>query len=262
MKLTLAPGLVGATTLAGRRWGPRVAGWLGGLPVVVGPILLAFALERGSGFASRAAAGALLGLLSLNAFVLAYAWGARLVGWFWAVVLGWAAFGVATFLLDGVSVPAGVGLVVVLASFFLTSAALPRGVAGVPVAAPQFDLVLRMSATAGLVLVLTAVAGVLGPRLSGLLAAFPVLATVLAAFTHAQDGPAAVAQFLRGLVTGLTAFAVFCFVAAVSLGADWGVAPAFLTASAAALLSHALTLLLRRARPARAEAASAGGERA
>jgi hypothetical protein len=26
LKLTLAPGLVAATTLAGRRWGPRAAG--------------------------------------------------------------------------------------------------------------------------------------------------------------------------------------------------------------------------------------------
>ena len=63
LKLTLAPGLVAATTVAGRRWGPRVAGWLGGLPVVVGPILLALALERGDGFAAEAAEGSLIGLL-------------------------------------------------------------------------------------------------------------------------------------------------------------------------------------------------------
>src|SRR4051794_19408622 len=80
LKLTLAPGLVTATTLAGRRWGPRMAGWLGGLPVVVAPILLAITLEHGRAFGSRAAAGALLGLLSLTGFVLAYGWGARVVG--------------------------------------------------------------------------------------------------------------------------------------------------------------------------------------
>src|SRR3954465_294101 len=71
LKLTLAPGLVVATTRAGRRWGPRVAGWLGGLPVVVAPILLAITLEHGSAFGARAAAGALLGLLSLTFFILA-----------------------------------------------------------------------------------------------------------------------------------------------------------------------------------------------
>src|SRR6059058_311910 len=60
LKLTLAPGLVAATTLAGRRWGPRMAGWLGGLPVVVAPILLAITLEHGRSFAARAAGGALI----------------------------------------------------------------------------------------------------------------------------------------------------------------------------------------------------------
>src|SRR3954468_6730773 len=81
LKLTLAPGLVTATTLAGRRWGPRMAGWLGGLPVVIAPILLAITLEHGREFGSRAAGGALLGLLSLTGFVLTYGGGARGVGW-------------------------------------------------------------------------------------------------------------------------------------------------------------------------------------
>ena len=38
LKLSLAPGLVGAATLAGRRWGGTVSGWLVGFPVVAGPI--------------------------------------------------------------------------------------------------------------------------------------------------------------------------------------------------------------------------------
>src|SRR3954468_4132790 len=77
LKLTLAPGLVTATTLAGRRWGPRMAGWLGGLPVVVAPILLAITLEHGRAFGARAAAGALLGLPSLPFFLLPHGWGGR-----------------------------------------------------------------------------------------------------------------------------------------------------------------------------------------
>lgn len=240
MKLTLAPGLVAATTLAGRRWGPRVAGWLGGLPVVVGPILLAFALERGEAFGADAAAGALLGLLSLDAFVLAYAWCARSMGWLPTTLVSWAAFAAATLVLDPIDVPPGLALVLVCGSFALTAAALPRTVAEAPARAPRFDLQLRVLATAALVLALTGLADALGPRLSGLLAAFPVLATVLCVFTHAQVGPAAVAQFLRGLVTGLTAFAVFCFVVAEMLESA-GIAATFLVATAAALAVHAVT---------------------
>jgi hypothetical protein len=244
LKLTLAPGLVAATTLAGRRWGPRVAGWLGGLPVVVGPILLAFALERGASFAAGAAGGALLGLLALNAFVICYAWCARVMGWLPAVALSWAAFALATLLLDPVNIPLGAALALVLGSFWVTALLLPRAAASGSVAVPRWDLGLRVLATAALVLALTGLAGALGPRLSGLLAAFPVLATVLAAFTHAQEGAAATAQFLRGLVTGLSSFAVFCFVVAELLPSA-GIAAAFLAGAAAALGSHGLTLAVR-----------------
>src|SRR4051794_32282632 len=92
LKLTLAPGLVTATTLAGRRWGPRMAGWLGGLPVVVAPILLAITLEHGRSFGSRAAGGALLGLLSLTFFIPAYGWGGRWMSWLPAAPVGRAGF--------------------------------------------------------------------------------------------------------------------------------------------------------------------------
>src|SRR3954452_4758085 len=93
MKLTLAPGLVAATTLAGRRWGPRIAGWLGGLPVVVAPILLALALEHGPHFGSLAAEGALVSLLSLTLFILAYGWCARWMGWLPGAAIGLGAVG-------------------------------------------------------------------------------------------------------------------------------------------------------------------------
>lgn len=240
LKLTLAPGLVAATTLAGRRWGPRVAGWLGGLPVVVGPILLALALEQGDAFAAEAAEGSLFGLLSLSAFVLAYAWSARRVGWLPALLAGWAAFVLATIPLESLDPPPAVGLLAVSACFLLTERALPRAAQASsvpPPAPPRFDVAMRALCTAVLVLVLTALADVLGPRLSGMLAAFPVLASVLAAFTHAQAGAAAAADFLRGLVRGLLSFALFCFVVAVLLP-DAGIAIAFLAATAAALATH------------------------
>ena len=246
LKLTLAPGLVAATTLAGRRWGPRAAGWLGGLPVVVGPILLAFALERGDAFAAHAAARALLGLLSLTFFVLAYGWSARVMGWLPAAALGWLAFGIATFALEHVDVPNWVALALVCASFAAAAVLLPRAPAEPSSGAPRFDLLLRAGATAALVLLLTGLAGALGPRLSGLLASFPVLATVLAAFTHAQDGPAAAAQLLRGFVTGLVAFAVFCFSVAELLPHD-SLGVTFLVSSLAALAVHAVSFALQRA---------------
>jgi hypothetical protein len=96
---------------------------------------------------------------------------------------------------------------------------------------------------------LTAVAGWLGPQLSGLLAPFPVIATVLATFTHAQSGTDELLRLLRGLLTGLGAFALFCFTLAVSL--HWlDTASAFALATALALLMQGVVHMLVRGDPA------------
>jgi hypothetical protein len=213
--------------------------------VVVAPILLAITLEHGREFGSRAAGGALLGLLSLTGFVLAYGWCARVMGWLPAAALGWLAFLAMTLLLDQVDPPNWLSFVLVCASFALAAALLPRAAAEPAGAAPRFDLVLRAAATAALVLALTGLAGALGPRLSGLLASFPVLATVLAAFTHVQEGPAAAAQLLRGFAIGLVAFAAFCFAVAELLPSS-SVAVAFLASAAIALAAHGLSFGIQR----------------
>jgi hypothetical protein len=221
MKLTLAPGLVAATTLAGRRWGALVAGVVGGFPAVVGPILIALTVQHGDAFAARAAGGALAGLISLTAFVVAYAWLARRLPWPAALVASWGAFAAATTALDGVEPPVELALPLVIGCFALAYATLPRPPhrAAGDATPPGWDLALRVAATAAFVLALTGLAGALGPRLSGLLAAFPVLASVLCAFVHAQQGSDAVADFLRGLVAGLGGFAAFCFAVAELLPA-------------------------------------------
>jgi hypothetical protein len=235
MKLTLAPGLVAATTLAGRRWGALVAGVVGGFPAVVGPILIALDAQHGDAFATRAAAGALAGLISLTAFVVAYGRLAPRLGWPATLACSWGAFALATLALDGLEPAPEIALPLVLGAFALAYAALPRtsrpARADLP---PRWDLPLRVAATAAFVLALTGLAGALGPRLSGLLAAFPVLASVLSAFIHAQEGADAVADFLRGLVAGLGGFAAFCFTVAELLPAA-GPVPAFAAGTLVAL---------------------------
>jgi hypothetical protein len=248
MKLTLAPALVAATTLAARRWGALVGGVVGGFPAVVGPILIAIDVEHGDRFAARSAAGALAGLLSLTAFVLAYAWIARRLSWLPTLALSWAIYALATLALDGIDISAELALPLVLASFTAAVALMPRTRARPhPAPAPRWDLALRVGVTAVFVVALTAAAGALGPRLSGLLAAFPVLASVLSIFIHAQEGPDAVADFLRGMLGGLAGFAAFCFVVALVLR-DSSPVVAFALATVVALAVNG-ALAVRAIRP-------------
>ncbi|MBN8494763.1 MAG: hypothetical protein J0M00_25385 [Burkholderiales bacterium] len=48
LKLLLVPAFLGLLTLVARWLGPAVAGWLAGLPLVAGPIVLILALEQGA----------------------------------------------------------------------------------------------------------------------------------------------------------------------------------------------------------------------
>ncbi len=86
VKVLLAPSFVVGASLVARRFGPRVGGLIAGLPVVAGPILLAYALAHGRAFAATAAAGTLLGLVSLIAFVIVYARLAGRLSW-WLCML-------------------------------------------------------------------------------------------------------------------------------------------------------------------------------
>jgi hypothetical protein len=88
------------------------------------------------------------------------------------------------------------------------------------------------------VLTLTAGSGALGPHLSGLLAPFPIITSVLAIFTHAPGGSAQVSVLLRNFLFGFYGFAVFCFALAVTLP-ELETAAAFGLATATALAVQA-----------------------
>ena len=111
------------------------------------------------------------------------------------------------------------GVVVLAASCAAALWLMPRD-AGAPGHGrpPRWDLVVRMSAAAALVLALTSAAAWLGPSLSGFLASFPLATTILVAFAHAQRGSAAVSGFFRGFLPVLPMFGVFCALLTVTLG--------------------------------------------
>jgi hypothetical protein len=242
VKLTLAPAFVVGASLAARRFGPRIGGLIAGLPVVAGPILLVYALAHGRAFASGAAAATLLGLVSLTAFLVVYSRVGARASWPLALLAGWLAFAVATGLLSTFSLSVGAALAFAAAGVLTGFAALPHPAgtrsSGAP---PSWDLPLRAACAAALVLVLSAVSGWLGPQLSGLLAPFPIIASVLAVFTHAQRGVDDVRRMSRGMVAGFGAFALFCLTASLALR-TLDIAASFALASVVALATQAAML--------------------
>ncbi len=234
LKLLLVPSLIALVTLAGRRWGPLVAGWLSAFPIVAGPILLVIALEQGAAFAASASANTLLAVLAILFFSIAYARCAHL-GMPRAMTAALLAYALAVLVLTSVSLPLWAGFIAVLVALLLAPRLFGPAPAQAAAGKPAGDLPWRMLAGALLSLSVTFAAASLGPRLSGLFAMFPVMSTVLVGFSHRTSGPGFAVALLRGMVNGYYAFAVFCVVLSSSLRAQ-GIGLSFLLATVAALV--------------------------
>jgi hypothetical protein len=245
LELVLAPALVGAATLAARRWGEAIGGLVSAFPAIVGPVLLIAAHEHGSAFAAKTASGTLLGLVALSGFALAYGRTALRAGWRASLAAGWATAAAIAVLLGTVKAGPLAGLVAATVSLLAARLALPRGTAiraTTPARPPRWDLALRMVLTAVLVVSLTAAASRLGPVVGGVLAALPALASILAVFTHEQHGARAVVFLLRGMLSGMAGFVVFCAVVAALVDRA-GVGATFTAAAVAAVCVQAATAL-------------------
>jgi hypothetical protein len=165
------------------------------------------------------------------------------------VLTGWAAFLAVDVALVEVTPPA---VVVLVAGWLWCTAAIrllpptPPG-AVAPALRTRWDLPVRAIAAAAMVVTIAALSEQLGARWSGLLAPFPIVATVLAAFTHAQMGAVATSLVLRGLLLGYYAYGLFAFVLAVGLE-PLATAGGFAAAVAAALALQVPIMELTRRR--------------
>jgi hypothetical protein len=236
LKLFLVPSLIYAVTLAGRQWGPVVAGWLSAFPIVSGPILLAVTLEQGSAFGATAAEGTLLAVVAILVFSLGYAWASNRFGVFGSMSSALAAYVVAVVGLRSIHLSPAVSFVAVIFALLIVPKCFPHVPAPTATSRSSLgDLPWRMLAGAMLVLFVTFAAARLGARLSGLLAMFPVMSTVLVGFSHHHSGRAFAVALLRGMVFGYFAFATFCLIVSVLLR-DQQVAVAFSVAVLCALV--------------------------
>jgi hypothetical protein len=239
LTLLVAPALVGAATLAARRWGQRPGGLVSAFPAIAFAVLLIDAHERGAEFAARAASSTLLGLVTLSVFVIVFGRVAERADPGLSLVAGWTAVGgVAAAIRDAELGPTAC-LAIATASLTAAYFALPRTTTQAAPPPPlRYELPLRMAATAGLVAALSAAAAELGPHVGGILTALPVLASILAVFTFAQHGAPALQDLLRGMVAGMAAFVVFCALVA-ALVQPVGIATAFAAAVLGALAAQA-----------------------
>jgi len=243
LKLILTPVLIGGATLAARRWGPAIGGWLVSLPLTSGPVTFFLALDQGTTFAATAIVGSLMGLAAIAGFTLAFAAGLVRSGSRAGILLAVAAFAAVGLLVQPIlDAPVGILFSVVLAALAAALRLLPvSGARGAATPHPQWDLPARIAIGTCLVVGLTALAPAFGAHTSGMLATFPLYVSILTLFTHRQEGLPGALHVLRGFLVGLFGTAAFMLVLALALD-PLGVGPAFGLAVALTLAINAVAL--------------------
>lgn len=247
LKLILAPLIIGSSSLAGRKWGPAVSGWIIGLPLTSGPVIFFVALSHDTAFAANAALGVLSGGLSLVAYALTYSWLAVKFRWPIALAGGLFVFSTSTMLLQNFTFPLfpvfGMVCVALVIGLFL----MPGGKAetGSESKPGPWDIPVRIFIGTSFILLLTGIAPLIGPRLTGLLSTVPLYITILTIFAHRNQGPTAAAYVLRGLLYGMFAFTGF-FIVLSLLVERASLAITFGAAILSALIIQGLSLLILR----------------
>ena len=246
LKLLLVPALLAVISVAGRRWGPGVAGWLAGFPSLTGPILFFLALERGAEFTTQTAVLALACVFSALSFGITYAWACRRLGWPGSLACAFTAWALAALLLAKLPLTTGGSLALSLLALLAAPRLFPRAPAQSGSGAlPASELLARMAAGAAMVLGVTAAAEALGSVWTGLFAAFPVMSSVLAAFSHRANGPGFVVLLLRSMIGGFFSYIAFCLSVAALLQSQ-GLAVTFVLAVAAAVTVQGIAKLAMR----------------
>jgi len=209
----MAPIIIACATMVSRRWGESIGGLMVGLPLTSAPVSIFFAIEQGPHFAASAAQGAMLGLIPVSIFCAVYARAASRFSWPITALISIGMYGVSVWVSSSFS--PGLITILVIVSLALILSWLVIGKqpqAERPILPPWWDLPLRMVISAALLVLITTLAGTLGPKWSGLLSPFPIFTFVMAAFSHSQSGPLAARRVIHGVVSGLFAYLAFFLV--------------------------------------------------
>lgn len=246
LKLILAPLIIGSASLAGRKWGPAVSGWIVGMPLTSGPVVFFVALSQGVSFAESSALGVLNGGISLVLYTLTYAGLASRFPWQVSITGSLLVFLISTFSLQTITIPLFTIIPILILAITTTLTLIPNGKAEEGNKKPnQWDIPIRVLIGTSFILLLTGIAPFIGSRMTGLLTTIPLYVSILSVFAHRDHGPAAAAHVMRGLLYGMFAFTGFftvlnLLIEQISLGLAFG------AATATALAIQGVTLLVLR----------------
>lgn len=247
LKLILAPIIIGTASLAGRRWGPAVSGWIVGLPLTSGPVMFFLAISHDMPFVSNAILGTLSGGFSLIAFCLVHGWLSKKFNWQITILGSLSVFVLITIALLGLVMPLLPLFVLVFLTITLGVWLMPKQQAEQVATSTLngWDIPARILIGTSFILFVTGIAPIIGSKLTGLLTTFPLFAGILTVFAQRQQGSDGAIHVLSGLTLGLFAFAGFYLVLGLLIE-NTSLAVSFGLATLTALIIQGSSLFILR----------------
>lgn len=236
VKLLGGPTAILLASMAGRRWGPAAAGMLGGMPLLAACVVGALWLEYGRDYALDIASAAPAGLWANSAFMLTMAYASCSMSWRVMVACGWIVYFAIACLIAFSGFSNSLWMALSALGSLVAAISLMPSPSGPPkiINLPRMEMLARMTAAFVMVAGLSLASQGLGPTLTGVLSGFPVVPTVIPAFTLAAGDRNAVLIQLRGFLAGRAGFSI-SFLVLVAFGREigaWAVFPAVLSALA------------------------------
>jgi hypothetical protein len=215
LKMAVTAGFVVIATWAAERAGPVVGGMIATLPVAAGPAYVFIALQHDASFVAQSALASVVVNVIAAVFALVYAMRAQRHGLAASVLPAMAIWFVLVFVINAVPWTtmtavafnaAGLAICITISNRFryVHVPLLPRR---------WTDLLLRAAMVGVLVAAVVTASEVVGAKVTGILAVFPIVLLSLILILHPRIGGPATAAVLSNTPLGLLGFSLCCLTA-------------------------------------------------
>ena len=239
-KIIIAVSIVMLLSYIAERVSPRIAGILAGYPLGTAIALFFYGLEISPVFAAHSATYTMIGLVATHCFVYFYYRASLRFNRGGLLIASMCAVGgyvIVAWLLQFIQVQTRLVIVIPLvstAAFILLYKKIKNEKIENKIELSYKNLLFRALFAAGVIILITSTARIVGPKWAGLFSAFPITTFPLLLIVHYSYGPGTVHTIIRNFPIGLVALIIYAFFVSLTyatIGIYAGTAIAFLMAT-------------------------------
>lgn len=212
IKLLFAPFFILITSVIQKKFGARYGGIFMAVPFIVIPILVVLYIQEGRDFFQSALIGTYIGQVGVLFFILVFANLAAKRAWFTCLFWSTLSYFLSVLIFSNIIDSILIGMIVWLILWLTMIKTFPKyNRAEVIPSSTRWDLPLRIASALFLIFTITAFAQNLGAELSGALAMYPVMTSIMSTFNHYRFGANSSIALLHGLTQYLVVVALVVF---------------------------------------------------